>query len=138
MTVLYFAEDLKVEDYPLLTDGNKASCQAILNEDPIRNNYTNLVLTKNCYTDAPVNVTFTYKDIGDCNFMQYDLVLHIRKSRNAGGCDSMTILYRCKLVRDRSEDNSCEVTCPCEGLQCDFVLVSRPKTNIQTCELELT
>ena len=138
MTVLYFAEDLKVEDYPLLTDGNKSSCQATLNEDPIRNNYSNIILTKNCYIDAPIKVTFTFKGIVDCNFMQYDLVLYISKSRNAGGCNSMTILKRCKSIRDWSEDNSCEVTCPCEGLQCQFVLVLKPKTNIQTCELVLT
>ena len=133
-----FAENIISKEFPLLTDGNLNSYEVISNSEPIRRKFVDVVLEKNCPSQDPVNLTIKFKNEQNCGIgREEELVLYSKTERrcheNCSGCNA--ILTRCIAIDSQSSVDRCSLSCACTGSHCQFVLVLKPLSHAEICEI---
>ena len=95
-----------------------------------------VVATKNCPFTAPAHMTFRFENITNCDLLNKEITMYTLLSSSNEDCKSKTI-SKCEIRRDRSQDQSCDITCPCQGLHCEFLLILEQDFQVSVCELSI-
>ena len=128
--------DLHSGRIPSLTDSNHSSCELLRNENPVYKMFIEpaVIATKNCRFTSPVHMTFRFENISNCDLLNKEMIMFTLMSNS--NCKSKSIL-KCKITGDRSQHQSCDITCPCKGLQCELLLILEPSFQVSVCELSV-
>ena len=137
----FLAGHLLSEQLPLSTDDDRSSCEVISNGDRHQSRIIDdaAIAVKNCPFRSLVNMTLKFENISNCNFLESDLTLYtFNSTKSISGCNSKSV-SQCKVAYDRSVPNkqSCNVMCPCDELQCEFIFVLKPNVQVTICEMSL-
>ena len=132
----YFAENIVSEDLPLMTDGNLNSCEVINNTEPLRRKFIDVVLEMNCPSQDPVNLAIKFRNAQNCGLIKGEVALYTKtESRCHNNCNA--ILRRCSATDNQSNVDRCGFSCGCTGSYCQFMLVLKPLTDIEICEISI-